>query len=170
MKIEVDDIDEIFDQIIQIAPPTQKDDHKFLNALRKQLEKNVIVNPSLSVQNLEEKKEEKDLCTADLAFSRKELPAKFRLEFIKEIHEQKEKLLKNSRELQTKNIVELPIFSGSSEFSKMIKEMENISENINSIIIKLDKARNIIDDVSTKVLSKELEPFEYAEVFFRSNK
>lgn len=166
MKMEVDDVDEILDQVMKIAPPTEKDDHKFLNLLRKLIERNVVVSPRPGLQELVHRCEERDLKTHSLALLRRELPAQLRLEFVEHIKQTKGRIGVQERLAQEED--EVVSCGNVDEYSGMREDIVRIKETIPDIQGKLRRAREIVEDAFEKSSGRSLDPAAYAENFFRS--
>jgi hypothetical protein len=166
MKVEVGDIEEVFEQIVRMAPPTQKEDHKFLNSLRKLIEKNVIVNPGPGIQELAEKNEQRDLAVSSLSFLRRDMPLELRNAFLSHMEETKAILSARKERVCRRKEMQVPEYLPSDGPS--MEEMEKIAESISAVMAKLERARLIVEDAHSKSAGKCLEPSVYAENFFRN--
>lgn len=167
MKIEIDDLDEVMDQIVKMVPPTHKDDNKFLNTLRSLVERNVIVNPSPKTQDLVEKNDRKDLRISSLALLRRDLPAQLRSEFSKRIEQ-----VKQTIGMQEVNTVEkygvVPHDHHIEEYIKVSEDIVRIRELIPDVREKLRRAHDVVEDAFSKASTKCLESSGYVENFFAS--
>lgn len=165
MKIEVPDIDGIMDQIARIAPPGQKEDHKFLNLLRKAIEKNVVVRPSQMVRELAEKSEQRDLRMLSLALVRRDLPIEGREEFKEHIERVKGKI--EGLKACVLQDVQRNHKGSIEEDEKTTEDTADAGEAIPGIREKLRRAQELMSDALSKPSRRHLEPSEYAENFFR---
>ncbi|ADM11615.1 uncharacterized protein Eint_060060 [Encephalitozoon intestinalis ATCC 50506] len=165
MKLEIGDIDEIMEQISRLAPPSQKEDHKFLNLLRKAIEKNVVVKPGPNIEKLAEKNDQKDFKVLSLALMRKDLPIKAQEVFEDHIKQTKEKIegLGMREAVQERRAS----YKKRVERCNIPEEIAKIQESVPSIQEKIRKAQSLIEEMSRKSLGKNLKPLEYAENFFR---
>ena len=165
MKIEVEDIDQIMQQITNMVPPMHKADHKILNALKNAIEKNVTVSNS-HLQELTIKNEQKEAKMMSLAFLRKDLPLeateefKCHIDFIKEQIESK----KEASALQYRT----PKHRTCAELNDTIEnEIRIANENITAIKGKLQRTKEVAEEAFSKSSGRFLKPLEYAEKFFR---
>ncbi|KMV65912.1 hypothetical protein M970_060100 [Encephalitozoon cuniculi EcunIII-L] len=165
MKLEVEDIDEVMEQITRLAPAIHKEDHRFLNQLRQTIEKNTVVRPSPNLQRLAEKSDQRDLKILSLALLRRDLPLKARLEFSEYVERVKEKikgLRRSTPEQEGQRARESSVF----QYGSMMEDVTKVEESIPGIREKLKKAQGLIEDAFTRSSGKHLGPLEYAENFF----
>ncbi|KAG5860001.1 hypothetical protein KMI_03g04490 [Encephalitozoon hellem] len=166
MKLEIGDVDEVMEQITRLAPPSQKEDHKFLNLLRKAIEKNTVVVPGPSLEKLAEKTEQRDFKMLSLALLRRDLPVKARKEFDEHIKGVKERIegLKADESLKEEDIVHE---KRVEKYNNMMDEIAQIEESVPSIQDKIKKAHGLVEEVFSKSSGRRLRPLEYAENFFK---
>lgn len=166
MKPEIGDVDEVMEQITQLSPPSQKEDHKFLNLLRKAIEKNTIVAPGPSLEKLAEKTEQRDFKVLSLALLRKDLPVKAREEFNEHIKRVKEKI-EGLRKIGVPKEGEIGYEKRVEKHNSMIEEITQIEESVPGVQEKIKKARDLIEEVFSRSSGRHLRPLEYAENFFK---
>ncbi|AFN83101.1 hypothetical protein EROM_060060 [Encephalitozoon romaleae SJ-2008] len=166
MKPEVGDVDEVMEQIARLAPPSQKEDHKFLNLLRKAIEKNTIVTPGPSLEKLAEKTEQRDFKVLSLALLRKDLPVKAREEFNEHIRRVKEKI-EGLRKIGAQKEGVIDYEKRVERPNRIIEEINRIEESVPDVQKKIKKARDLIEEVFSKSSGRHLRPLEYAENFFK---
>jgi hypothetical protein len=166
MRIEVDDVEGIMEQVARIAPPAHREDHRFLNSLRKLLEKNVVVNPSAGIQELAEKSEQRDLAVSALSFMRRDTPLETRRIFAVHIKEAEAAITRQEEKVRQRKETHVPRYVPADDGSS--GEIEKIVESISAVMGKLERAKLVVEDAHSKSVGRCLEPSSYAENFFRS--
>lgn len=167
MKVEIDDIEDVMDQIVRIAPPTQKDDHKFLNMLRAAVEKNVVVNPGPGLQTLIEKSEQRDFRISSLALLRRDLPLQMRSAFETYLEHVKQQINAQEGAVGARDDAQ-PLSHHVEDHRRVRDEIARVREAIPGIQGKLRRAHEVVEDAFSKSSGRYLGPSGYAENFFRT--